>query len=279
LVQGFVWFLHILLEAIGSRSGYHHWMDEPIQRVPGDTSSTYSYGQQKTFWRWQLPVAIATIVVGFFGLIYLKRILSATKQSANVAQKAADTTAKQLELLERPWMSADVSIAGPLVFDKSGAHLSLDVILNNTGHSPAIRTFTNVEFFAVLSPPGLFKERERFCNEIGFSSSLPSNAPLGDTYLPGEKTPRRWNISISSAEIEKATSDFDGSIVPEIILCIAYHSNFASVQYHTGYIFNLRGYDPNWLPSSTLGIRPAGGEIPPARLMLIRFPFGGVNTD
>src|ERR1700674_245329 len=105
--------------------------EQPLKNSGSDASSTYSvriertaddsqrYGEQKVFLKWQLAVAIATTLVGFFGLIYLNGTLSATKKAANAAQKAADTSAKQLELSERPWMSADVSIAGPFVPDKN----------------------------------------------------------------------------------------------------------------------------------------------------------------
>src|SRR5438874_8471211 len=54
--------------------------------------------------------------------VLMWRYVNITKQSADAATSAADTASHQLELTERPWVYADAQIAGPLTFDKRGAH-------------------------------------------------------------------------------------------------------------------------------------------------------------
>ena len=65
---------------------------------------------------------------------------SEMRKATKAATEAAHSAAQQLELSERPWVDADISIDGALVFDRDGAHIPLKIVLRNSGHSPAMHT-------------------------------------------------------------------------------------------------------------------------------------------
>ena len=71
---------------------------------------------------------------------YTIKMYRANKRAADAAKSAAETAARQLELSERPWVQAQISIAGPFNFNVNGANLHLRFQLLNTGHSPALAT-------------------------------------------------------------------------------------------------------------------------------------------
>ncbi len=94
----------------------------------------------------QAVTAGATVLAFLAAAIYagiaarqLKQMKIATEKAgigAEAAKSAADTAATQLELAERPWISSDIAIASPFVFDKDGGHVTFQFALKNSGHSP-----------------------------------------------------------------------------------------------------------------------------------------------
>ncbi len=187
-----------------------------------------------------------------------------------------ETMNRQLELAERPWMSADVSIISPLEFDENGANITLRFQFKNGGHSPAVRTQFGVEFFSIVGNPQA--EREKLCQQVGGQSALASNAPLLDTFFPGDQLPQDIQISLTRQGMQTTAKEMGGFIYPEIIACIAYRPTFADAQYHTGLIFDLLRYDPAH-PYISLGIDTTKGNVPITSLVLRRLLFGGVYAD
>ena len=72
----------------------------------------------------------------------------ATALLALFAFVQSSITRKELELSQRPWVSLEnFSIASPLTFDRNGARVTIGWEVKNTGHSPAIRGFSQQDFF------------------------------------------------------------------------------------------------------------------------------------
>src|SRR5712691_1275469 len=74
-----------------------------------------------------------------------KALAETAKIQADIAARAAKATedainvsAKQLELSERPWVSAQIKVYKPLTIDEKGGHIGITVVLKNTGNSVAL---------------------------------------------------------------------------------------------------------------------------------------------
>lgn len=79
-------------------------------------------------------LAIATVVA----VVIYGRQLAANINAADAAKSAANTAAAQLEMTDRPWVTIDIVITGPLTYsDKGGVFMSFLFIPENIGRSPA----------------------------------------------------------------------------------------------------------------------------------------------
>jgi len=109
----------------------------PIAKIvptPPDSSNPKGSKDGTPFWeKLAVVVAIGLLIVNICQM-------RSTEKAAIASKNSADTAAKELELSERPWISADIVHNGPLMFDSSGASLSVRVLIRNTGHSPALNT-------------------------------------------------------------------------------------------------------------------------------------------
>jgi len=64
-------------------------------------------------------------------------LIASGRVSADAAKKSADTAYKSLEMSERPWIVADVDIAGPIKIENGNISGAVSVMLRNVGHSVA----------------------------------------------------------------------------------------------------------------------------------------------
>lgn len=173
---------------------------------------------------------------------------AAQEKAAGAAKSAADTAANQLNLAERPWVSAEnISITSPLRFEPTkGGLMSIGYILRNTGRSPALHVMWQSRLI-VLSHTKLMTEEisERqadLCNPLRkMASSL-----LDTTVFPGDTIPGEWPLSVNPAEIAAAmksreTTPFkhSGYISVFIITCIDYQISILPQHHQTRYAFMI----------------------------------------
>jgi hypothetical protein len=86
-------------------------------------------------------------------------------------QTAKDT----LVASERPWVALDVNIGGRFTIDASGAHIPVKLILENIGHSPAVRLAIWTRFYPYrLNGQYAATEREKVCGQ-----AIRVSAPTG----------------------------------------------------------------------------------------------------
>ena len=197
---------------------------------------------------------------------------------ANAAKAAVETNLKQLELAERPWISADFAIAGPLKFGSDGARVNIRIFLKNTGHSPAIHGMYDFRFLVpFLERPDPARERDDLCKEVEGRTELPRNRRFTQTWFPGDQNLVNVSLPIAQADIRKALVDTPRSLFPDqppttatigpvLVGCIAYRPSFAEVTYSTGYVLDLMQIDPT--SGVVLRIEPKPGEIPANALRL-----------
>lgn len=183
------------------------------------------------------------------------------------------TTRRQFEMSERPWVYADVSVVGPLVFEKDGsAHVTLRFDLKNIGHSVAVSVNPSVGLFALQTglPEEIAVDRRRICGQ------RPSRTH-GMTVFPGQKKPPYFiKPSMTAARVEPGRLKFAkpraGLLELHIIGCIEYRASFSSTDHQTGFNYDLAEPDPAHagaeLPTEV------GRNVPLTSLRLWRSPFG-----
>ena len=180
------------------------------------------------------------------------KMYRANKEAADAAKSAADTAARELELSERPWISADFSAVSPLVIDSAGLRITIQTTITNVGHSPAVKAAESLKLYtSFLLTPDPWKMRDEVCHEAERDSNAilsHTNTGLTQTWFPGNQPPRIATYPISRDEIIKGM--VQPSQVPHgmnpppwysvnIAYCASYYSSFSSKQYHTGYLLQI----------------------------------------
>jgi hypothetical protein len=202
--------------------------------------------------------------------------------SAEAAKKSADTAARQLELAERPWVSAGIAIAGPFDFTVNGANIHLKLHLQNTGPSPALNTVIEGRPVdsAFTGGPDTLQMRDEACNAAnGMIQKFPTSGIALFPNNPFEQT-LTWTFTASElAKNHGAGSRVPGVIVwPAIVICIGYQPPFDPTKiYHTSYILDLFKTDPiTRLPNVNFTIN----QNVPANLLFLRIDSrGGLKAD
>src|SRR2546430_7384648 len=171
--------------------------------------------RDRTRLRWEKTTAgillVYTIITGF--------MWDATRRAARAAESAATTAAKQFDAAERPWVSLNVELAGPLEFDKNYGSVKTRVILKNSGHSPATRIWIEPEFFPI-PPANVAGERDRLCNQT--RGHQKANPQMGETLVPGGDFRQEVRITKDRADADRASKANQGALGPTVIFCVAY---------------------------------------------------------
>jgi hypothetical protein len=127
-------------------------------------------------------IALFTFVLAAETAIALRISNNTDEAVYNSAQAANEANKLNLAGL-RPWVTVGIDIAGPLTFDDRGAHLQLNMSIQNVGRSPA----RSVLLGARIVPKGANEailERDKFCDQLRKSESLPWSSESGFFLFP-----------------------------------------------------------------------------------------------
>jgi hypothetical protein len=200
----------------------------------------------------------------------------ASIKSAKAAQSAAQTASDQLEMADRPWISADMALVSPFTFDDAGGHVTLQFTLTNDGHTPAF-ALIRTNFF--LSDPKPNFDRNRFCRETPFEKI--SDLSLSQTVFPGKGPPQNVFLNVAPAQIANAARVFlkehpreqpPGFITPVLVVCIPYRPSFKVAHYMTSYIFVINQREPAD-PNAAHPLSPTRKSYPAEQLQLKIIPM------
>jgi len=172
---------------------------------------------------------------------------AANKTAADAAASAAATAARQLELSERPWVSAKVAMVKPLTFTSRGGDLGLSILFVSTGHSVATDTLVRAKLV-----PGelerLYSGKEaEWCRtlehrELYGKGIIRTVGNLGGSVLfPGDQGQQEETANITAEEITTAlkATPLPGRIMLMLLVCIDYRFTFSTEHHHTWYVFLL----------------------------------------
>ncbi len=204
----------------------------------------------------ELGMFILTLVIAGSSIYYTKYAkrqwkvmrdqLRELHTSAEVGKNSADSTAKEVELQNRPWVYADIKIAGPFVFDEQGVSTQVSLTYRNDGHSPAIIREMQPELYIGQRRGTISEERSKFCNE----NSIWQAPKEGITIVPTAKTDAiTWSVSVPLNEAREAVAKSlnPGLIGGFVIVCVVYDSTFNDTQhpYYTNTAYQLVSFGPH----------------------------------
>jgi hypothetical protein len=176
---------------------------------------------------------------------------------------------KEMQAAQRPWVSANIQIAGPLVFEANGSSIPLKITLKNTGDTPATRILAIPRLFVrEKQPMDLLAIQKRRC-EAGRRPPVPSGG-IGYTLFPGD--------TVTEYNTPTMTHDEFGSqqtIAPFIVVCINYQFTYSGENHQTAAMYTLMRVDPT-RPGMAFVIKPQDGSVPIDKL---RFQFLGSYAE
>jgi hypothetical protein len=165
----------------------------------------------------------------------------------NEMRRATILATQQLDVTERPWMKMDLATVGPLVMDQSGMTIHLRVVLQNTGHSPAVAVLMQPKLLVHSSWPEMVitNEREKLCADLKQTSTR--NEKVQEIYFPGTETnsPKVWTISVPRSDLDIADKEEGGSLMPLVISCVVYRPTFDTTFHETSYSSIIMTFDPS----------------------------------
>jgi hypothetical protein len=162
--------------------------------------------------------ALATVAIVFLTVFYVKY----SKRQWKVMQK-------QLDLSERPWVSADVSIAQPLVFDQRGGVTAIRVRLKNVGHSVALYVSVWTALKVGAPDPA---EQEKLCAVP--KSPVNADSDYGYLLFPDQQIDEVQPMIAEPNAIEQGLKGpIEGVVTLYVLICVDYRSSFDPQHHQT----------------------------------------------
>jgi hypothetical protein len=191
----------------------------------------------------------------------LKKSVIHGNLSAQAAKASSEIAQHILELSQRPWISLQqISIINPLVFSQDGISTTIQITVENIGHSPAFEVWLDVIFIpsSALWP----SETEQRILSAQVRRHERGERALGYTIFPGQTHTFQQPVRIVPADIQTARTFIpnDETIVPTVVGCISYFG-LTERQHQTGFVYLIIKLNPN-CPSATLPIRFDDRNIP-----------------
>jgi hypothetical protein len=196
----------------------------------------------------------------------------------------AKIASQQLEMSERPWISAKLAFTGPpspfhkpvgLTFNKDGsATLAAFVVFKNIGHTIATDIYDDTATLLPFSKSADFakemKKRNDRCDNIR-QVDLRGMSLRGPALFPGEEGSHRIEVPISKADIDTVTNTPTPSKVRVISIlihgCVSYESSINNTIHQTRFLYIL------------MPVGFGSGTLPPSKLQLIEYPFNSKDAD
>jgi hypothetical protein len=225
-------------------------------------------------WFWDnFPALLLAVLAVWAGCIGLST-LDAIREQAKIARDTLTETS-------RPWVHPEISIASDLTYNVSGANITFQVLLKNTGNSVAKDVWPDLKL--LLRIP---KMKGGSIDEVAEQRKLseearkrdPAKFKLGFVIFPKAIAVINMTLVLSHAEIENAKLGERGNILLCLIGCVDYRFTFGPPTEHhqTGFIYDLLNKQP-YTPG--MFAIQAGVEVPAEQLQLGLSFMGGNYAD
>jgi len=144
-------------------------------------------------------------------------------------QILAATASKQLEITDRPWIAVTVEPM-PLKRTEQSVEMSFDLVLNNTGHSPAVSVAVTAGMFDSTQDNGSLRQRQLDFCEISRMDIERSTG--GDTVFPSTSLSRRV-INVGAP-----------MNIGMLLGCVAYRYGTSNTYHYTRFAHGIYRLDP-----------------------------------
>ena len=199
----------------------------------------------------------------------MKESLKIAQQSADAARDSVNTAKEAMIVTRRPWIRADLAIAGSIYFNDNGLNIDLTIRLLNVGPTPAVATSISVkdyvlmrhdfrqagrpvEGFDLLASQKDFADKNMGETPYGRGEAIFPFIPLERRQIvvnPGFRIPADGNLD--------AVDFADETFVIMVFGSVAYKAAFHGSIYRTGFIYDILLNDP-----FDRRITPRRGAIP-----------------
>jgi len=214
--------------------------------------------------RWTKVVGISTIVLSL-----------ATILSAYFLWVTDETLRRTLEVNQRPWVSADVAIAGPLTFDQNNdgeSHIPLKITLKNNGLALA----QNIRVFPIFYAGDIPHITRDEIEETRCRKPRNDTGALQFTLFPGQTRSEIVAPALTPEEVTETKSAMvknPFAFGPAIVVCISYRATINNALHFTTAFFLLSEIEPSQ-PQLSRAINLSTGIVPAERLSIM--PLGSI---
>ena len=213
----------------------------------------------------------------------MKESIAAAKDAVKVASDANHLNRENFLATERPWVTADIGVGGPLYYNINGANITLLFRLKNVGKSPATHVWINLRTLApAIGVDAPYDPREAQQKLYEETKARPLSS-FGYTLFPGDVITQAMTVSIGKDELKRITVKAD-FIHPTIIGTIDYGFTFEAGHHQTGFMVEVRRSDAPRAESTAKNRSPSAifvdeGDIPAEDLRVMRSFLGGEFAD
>jgi hypothetical protein len=218
----------------------------------------------------KLAIEVATlfVLVAYTSLTAFQ--LLQLKISADAANSAAVTAAKQLELTDRPWVTIDASITAPLTYDGKAVRIAFSFVPKNIGRSPAQGVLIVPELIPAFMGDDVREEQKRICDGAAQVN------PIFPKYVlfPNEPFLEPFGLDLSNEAINSHWGKLPpGMKAPDpipiaLVGCVDYTYETSPKHHQTGFALDVIMKNQG-LPLKSLT------PLSPSSLILRQHAFGG----
>lgn len=202
--------------------------------------SAWNLAWYKGAWRWFLSKMGAwDPYSGFITAVATAVIAAFTIELYFVSNRQWQTTDKELNLSQRPWVGLDLTTLNvdALTFNAKGGFITIAGEMKNTGHSVAVHTLSYIRIMDVSQlPKNAQMKTARLCD-----SPRNSAQTVGYMLFPEDRAPITQGAQFYPEDIAYGLSHalIKGRITPMVVVCIQYQSVFEDKYHLTQYVFDL----------------------------------------
>ncbi len=207
-----------------------------------------------------LILAVATVALCLITLFNTLKQSKDMKKTIDIAQKSNELNSKIFLSTERPWISVQVLIGGPITYDVNGLNVSLIFRLQNVGRTPAKNVGINFSLIALDKYDNERPNRvqKELCEQ---AEKIPALLQPVYTLFPGETIDQPMTTNIGMGEV-KSLIERDKFISPMILGCVNYEFTFESGCHQTGFRLNINRIKRSQSGIYSICIFSDDGDVP-----------------
>ncbi len=183
---------------------------------------------------------------------------------ATATKDLATSSATQLEMANRPWVTIDYKIDAPLTFIANGVGATINMVTRNIGHSLATKIVQEQEL--IMGMVDSRSAMEKACKKA--QAAIAIDPVHTDSLINDQHWDQNITLLSGKKELDDMLKKTHGFLGAQVVFCTAYGSNIGPTTYETGNSF--------WLSDrGGLFLVNAGdmSPIPPERLQLNAEPW------